>query len=273
MKLAIGRARLISRTTRETETFAFGVLHLGDHNVNCGVMKYLGSPEYESLSRDLMEAFNRTDFAEIIRLMDHHFGVSSYSLRSLFRDEQRKVLGQILEPAVAEAESFYNQIHEHHAPFLRFLADLGHPVPKPLAQASRLALTSRLRKAFSQIPFDSQFIRKCLEEANFINISLDDTTLESEFRGLLVAIAKQALDDPSDLDALETLDEAVTLAQSLPFEVNLRKTQDICYRLATEFYRIRKSMNAEDKRRTILRFVYISSILDGLGILMKPARA
>ncbi len=31
-------------------------------------------------------------FPEIIRLMDKHFGAATYSLRSLFRDEQRKVM-------------------------------------------------------------------------------------------------------------------------------------------------------------------------------------
>ena len=36
-----------------------------------------------------------TDFPETIRRMDQHFGASSYSLRSLFRDEQRKILAQI----------------------------------------------------------------------------------------------------------------------------------------------------------------------------------
>jgi hypothetical protein len=190
----------------------------------------------------------------------------------LFRDEQRKVLDEILGPVSEEAESFYTQIHEHHAPLLRFLADLDYPVPKPLVQAPVLALTARLRKAFAQVPFDSQLVRKCLEEANFTKISLDGATLEFEFRQALEAIAKRALDDTIDPAAIETLDEAVTLAQSLPFEVNLRETQNTCYRLATEFYRSRRYMNAEDRKRTAQRSEYISSILDGLGILIKPTK-
>ncbi|MGC8659510.1 MAG: DUF3536 domain-containing protein [Desulfomonilaceae bacterium] len=272
VKLAVGRARLTSRTTRETELFSFGVIHLGDHNVNCGVTKYRGDAEYEVLSRELMEVFNRADFAEIIRLMDQHFGACAYSLRSLFRDEQRKVLDQILEPALAEAESVYKQIYEHHAPFLRFLSDLVQPVPQPLLQAAVLALTGRLRKAFSQIPFDSQLVGDCLSEANFNRISLEDTALEPEFRASLITISKQALDDPENLEALETLDEAVMLAQSLPFEVNLRTTQDICYRLATEFYRSRKHIDVEDKKRASQRSELIGSILDGLGILVNPTK-
>ncbi len=273
VKLAIGRAKLTSRLTRETEMFSFGVLHLGDHNVNCGVRNYQGSPKYEFLSQEHMEAFERADFVEIVRLMDQQFGVCSYSLRSLFRDEQRKVLDQILEPALAEAESFYNQIHEHHAPLLRFLADLDYPVPKPLAQAPVRALTARLRKAFSQIPLESKLVRKCLEEANFAKVSLDDASLEFEFREALEANAKRAQDNPNDLAALDTLDEAVKLAQSLPFEVNLRETQNICYKLATEFYGIGRSMNAAERKRSTLRSAYISSILDGLGILVKSTRS
>ena len=40
------------------------------------------------LSHELRAAFDRADFAEIIRLMDQHFGKVHYTLRNLFRDEQ-----------------------------------------------------------------------------------------------------------------------------------------------------------------------------------------
>ena len=41
--------------------------------------------------------------------MDRRFGESNYSLRSLFRDEQRKVLEQILTASLGEAEALYRQ--------------------------------------------------------------------------------------------------------------------------------------------------------------------
>lgn len=272
VKLGIGRVKLTSRSTLENETYSFGVLHLGDHNVNCGITKYRGNAQYESLLREHMDAFNRTDIAEIVRLMDQHFGACSYSLRSLFRDEQRKIVDQILVQPLSEVESLYKRIHEHHAPLLRFLADLDYPIPRPLSQASVFALKANLRAGFSMVPLDSQSIQKCFEEAESARISLNDINLEIEFREVIGAIAARALDNPSDLSALQELEKAVKLAQLLPFEVNLWKTQNICYRLATEFYRINRFAHAEENHETASRSALMTSILEGLGILVKPSR-
>ena len=40
-KMAVGRVRLTSEITRESEVLDFGALHMGDHNVNGGVRKFL----------------------------------------------------------------------------------------------------------------------------------------------------------------------------------------------------------------------------------------
>ena len=181
-KLAVGRSTLTSRITLESSTLVFGVLHLGDHNINCGITEYQGEEKFEALATDLSEVFDRAEFSEIIRLMDHHFGISSYSLRSLFRDEQRRVLGLIMEPTLAEAEAGYGQIYEHHAPLIRFLGDSGVPIPVPLRTAAEYVLTVRLSRAFGEIPLDLQVIQPLLDEAGLSGISLDSDTLEFALR-------------------------------------------------------------------------------------------
>jgi len=60
------------------------------------VRSFAGQEAYETLVKELAEVFARADFAELVRVIDRGFGESTYSLRSLFRDEQRKVLRQIL---------------------------------------------------------------------------------------------------------------------------------------------------------------------------------
>ena len=57
-KLAVGRAALTSRITLESSTLVFGVLHLGDHNINCGVTEYRGEQKFEALATDLGEVFD-----------------------------------------------------------------------------------------------------------------------------------------------------------------------------------------------------------------------
>ncbi len=163
--------------------------------------------------------------------MDHHFGISSYSLRSLFRDEQRRVLSLIMEPTLAEAEAGYGQIYEHHAPLIRFLGDSGVPIPVPLRTAAEYVLTVRLSRAFGELPLDLQVIQPLLDEAGLSGISLDSDTLEFALRKNMEALSGQLMNAPADTTILRALDTAAKLATSLPFQVNLRQVQNICYKV------------------------------------------
>ena len=89
-------------------------------------------------------------FPEVIRAFDRGFGTDTYSLKSLFRDEQRNILSQILISTLDEAEAVYRQLYEHHAPLMRFLSDLKTPLPKAFRTTAEYALNSHLRRAFSE---------------------------------------------------------------------------------------------------------------------------
>lgn len=230
-KFVIGRAKVTSNITRISTRLCFGVLHLGDHNIACGTGEYQGKREYESLVKEMSEAFARADFPKTILLLGKHFGASTYSLTSLFADERSRVLDMIMGPTFREVEASYNSIYEHHAPLIRFLKGSGLPVPKSLALAAELSLNGKLRRALQGEGLESEVVRPLLEEARLAGATLDGTAL-----GLLLAVniehlAEQLLEQPEDLSRMEKLNKAAQLVRTLPFEVNLWKTQNMCYRL------------------------------------------
>src|SRR5215469_1329348 len=51
MRLVVGRARFISEITHDASSFSFGVLHLGDHNVRCGVRSFNDHEDYRGLMK------------------------------------------------------------------------------------------------------------------------------------------------------------------------------------------------------------------------------
>jgi hypothetical protein len=108
-RLAIGRVKLTSEITQESSMLSFGVLHMGDHNVNGGVQESMPDRLYQSLIGELVPPFTRADFAEVIRVTDRCFGESNYSLRSLFREEQRTVIQNILASALDRSETLYDE--------------------------------------------------------------------------------------------------------------------------------------------------------------------
>ncbi|MBV9034883.1 MAG: DUF3536 domain-containing protein, partial [Acidobacteriaceae bacterium] len=177
LRMALGQARFTSKVTQECETLTFWVVHFGDHNVAGGIQKADGEARYRDLLESISDSFARVDIPEVVRLLDRRFGERTYSLRSLFRDEQRRILRSILSSTVTEAEAAYIQIYEHHAALMRFITSLGTPMPREFSAATEYAINSLLRRACSNDELDGERIRSLLREAQASNITLDKTTL------------------------------------------------------------------------------------------------
>ena len=247
-KLALGRARVISQITRDSALLTFGVLHFGDHNINAGVREYQGVEAYQEMARELTEAFFTSDFPQVIRLMDKHFGISTYSLKSLFRDEQRKVVGRILESTLADFEAVLRQRYEYHYPLMRFLVELGNPLPMAFQSAAEFILKVDLRKAFSDT-IDVERSKVLLDEAKRWNIDVDTEGLGYLLSQTLEQMMARSLSDPNNLDMLQSLVAALELVRSLPFKVDLWKVQNLYYQmLDTEYSGLSQKTKQGDQR-------------------------
>jgi alpha-amylase/alpha-mannosidase (GH57 family) len=234
-KMAVGRVKLTSEITRESSLLSFGVLHMGDHNVSGGVRAFLDDAAYRALIEEAKEPFARADFAEVIRIMDRRFGGSNYSVRSLFRDEQRKVLDVILTSTLQEAAALYRQIYEHRAPMMRFITGLHIPLPKGFYTAAEFVLNGYLRQALEQADIDIERVNGLLETAKLEGVALDSATLEFTYRRNLERLATQLTLHPTE-NELKKLNTAAALIQKLPFPVELWTIQNAFYRLLENVY-------------------------------------
>jgi hypothetical protein len=234
-KMAVGRVKLTSEITRDSSVLSFGALHMGDHNVNGGVRTFLGDDAYRALIQEAKEPFARVDFAEVIRIMDRRFGGSNYSVRSLFRDEQRKVLDVILTSTLQEAEALYRQIYEHRAPMMRFITSLQMPLPKAFYAAAEFVLNGYLRRALERAEIDAERINSLQETAKVEGVALDSATLEFAFRRNLERMAQRLVVHPTETE-LRQLNTAVDLIERLPFSVELWAIQNAYYRIMENVY-------------------------------------
>ena len=230
-RLAVGRARITSEITRESSLLSFGVLHLGDHNLSAGVREFRGQEAYQNFAQEVTAGFERADLPEVIRLLDHYFEGLTFSLKSLFRDEQRKILNLILDSTLAEAESAYRQVYEHNAPLMRFLEDLGSPLPGVFRTTAEFVLNANLRRTMESDEIDPEKITALRDEAKRGNVKLDTSGLAYVFEQTLERIMERFLGDPNDLALLERLERVAGMVDSLPFDVNLWKTQNLYYEM------------------------------------------
>ena len=230
-KLVIGRARVTSQITRISTDLCFGVVHLGDHSISCGTGEFQGARKYEAFVKEISDAFAGADFPKTILLLGKYFGASKYSLTSLFADARRKVLDMIMEPTLREAEAAYSAIYKHHAPLIRFLKGSGTPLPKVLSVAADLYLNAELRRVLEGEGLDPEVVRPLLEEARLAGATLDAAALGLLLASNIERLAEELLRHPEDLALMEKLNKDAKLVRVLPFEVNLWKTQNICYNI------------------------------------------
>lgn len=261
-KLAIGRGTFVSDLTKESQTLCFGVLYMGNHSLNCGVREYKGTRLYQTLAREIFETFTQADFPMTLRLMDKHFGASNYSLKSLFRDERRQILKQILGSTLEEADAAYRQLYEYHAPMMRFLKDLGIPPPKVLYSAAEVTLNNSLRQAFESDEIDPELVENLLKEVKSEGISLDTDSLEYIFRRNIERMAEAFFENSTDLEKFERWKTAIDILPHLPFKVNLWRVQNIYYDLLTTVYpTVRKRTKGDDNREWIIQFKNLGDAL------------
>jgi uncharacterized protein DUF3536 len=227
LKLVTGRARFTSRITEESSALGFGVLNFGDHNVSGGVREFTDQAGFVRVTSALSEAFGRGDTAEVLQLLDSGFEHNLYSLKSLFRDDQHKILQIILQSTLAQAESVIRQQYGEYAPLMRFLADLRVEQPKLFRTLAESALNSELQQALKA--GEREHARKLIAAAKEVNIALDGAAHEFVVRKQLEESARSFAADPHSLEKLQALETAVSFAQQLPFSLTLLEVQNLCF--------------------------------------------
>jgi alpha-amylase/alpha-mannosidase (GH57 family) len=266
-RLALGTIRLTSHITRESATFHYGALHLGEVDLTGGLREVPPPEELEAIKSDLRASMERADTPGTIRLLDTHFGTLTFSIKSLFRDEQRQILELLCDATLAEAEAAFRQIHDRYDPLMRLHAALGIPLPKVLQLAAELDLNLQLRRLLPYANLPVTQIEALVKEAKHERVALDETTLLA-FKETLERLARRFAEVPEDLGALEQFEAAAALVKSMEIGVDIREPQNIYYRLLQTVHPAMAARAAEgdaEARQWIQHFAAVGELLGVAG--------
>ena len=268
-KLAVGRMRIRSEQVGEAATFMFGVLHMGDHNVVAGVRDYRSEGRYQAAMKELEEAYEKVEMRDLVRTMDKHFGLSAYSLRSLFHDERRKVLEMILKSARDNAEASFRQLYERDAPLMRFLLELGIAPPKAFQATAEFLINIDLRNTLAQDEPDVARLEWLMTDAKRYKVALDQLALVFAFRNTLERLMKRLMLKHSDVALIAKIIALVAMARRMPSQVDLWKVQNDFHTILTnvyQTYRTRESQGEAPAQEWVRQFTALG---DQLGVRVR----
>jgi hypothetical protein len=244
-QMVLGRAHVFSTVTRETATTTYALLYFGDHHVHGGYRTSGAPAAYDALVKDLRTPFLDRDFPTVIRRIDGHFPNNTFSFKSLFSDTQRRILDKILESTLTEAETAYRELYRHHAPLMRFMSDLGLPLPEAFKTTAEYVLNTDLRRTLSREKLDMKRVSDLLEEVQSAKVMLDTKGVAFAMERSMERVARRLLAHPDNDQLLSLLEGLATTARALAFDVDVWQVQNIYFDLMKQHYPRFRELAAE----------------------------
>ncbi|GMT41886.1 MAG: glycoside hydrolase [bacterium] len=249
--LMVGRLRLQSSSTLETQELVFCLLHFGGHDVNCALHPFLSTDIYERIRDELLDCFRKHSMPDMIHAVEEHFGHKYYTIKALFRDERKKVVEQLLTDRISRFGEAYQSLFEENSKLMDFFADVNVPMPEEFMIAAKYVFEKRLNTLFLNVNGDGDGYAKnmghIMDEAAKWKIKLSykkvEKNIDSFLKNLLTKVSAE-LDDNSAMVVVETLRRI----KHRGMNTNLWEMQNMLYPLfrsvynpTNEFYRLEVS--------------------------------
>jgi alpha-amylase/alpha-mannosidase (GH57 family) len=239
-RLIVNRATISSQTTLDEATFSCAAIWLGDHNVTCGARSDMHKKAFTSMRDNLVECFNKGQINEIIVWLSKYFGQNNYSLKDLFRDDQRYVLDYIVADGQKKAKDLYDIIYHDNSAMLRFMKENRIPSPRPLLSAAEIVLNIEIEQQLESKETDLEHLRQLLNEVKHLSVTLDSTMLGFQASQKIAYELGKLAAEPGNLEVLNTSVALIRMVEELPVELNLWESQNIVFKISRNQYQTLK---------------------------------
>jgi alpha-amylase/alpha-mannosidase (GH57 family) len=242
--LAVGRLRARSRRTWNQAEARFVVLHFGGLDFHAVLSQEPESDpdSFESFKAELMETYRSGSLADVTNLSARRFPGRAHRLDDLFRDEQRRIIGIILEDRFADYRRSFERLANQDEEMLNRLGQLSYPIPKPLHAAASTVLDTCLRDEIARLvrgeAASVDAIERLCERGRAWGYQPERDLLEKTLSESLLQTLEELHAD-ADLTAITSRAEQLLAAATLlGLEPNLWQVQN---RLLNAFTRLTES--------------------------------
>ncbi|OHB49402.1 MAG: hypothetical protein A2Y10_19420 [Planctomycetes bacterium GWF2_41_51] len=227
--LAVGRASIQSNIVLEKHCVDFAVLHFGDHNLICSVNARCEDKEFDKMKEGLKTAFSKGDTTEVMRIMSIFFQGHNYSLWHLFRDQQRRVLNQLLSSTWNEIEATFRHIYEHNFTIMQIMRGIHMPLPSALCAPAEFVINKDLCNEIRYQEIDLPQLRKLADQVTKLSLRIDTSTLGYETSHKINYLMGKLENSPDDIKLIDKISNVLGILLEIVPELNLQTAQNILF--------------------------------------------
>lgn len=226
--VAIGRLHVRSRQIWNEAQTTFVVIHYGGLDFHAVLRESQPIEMYEGFKRRLLETFRAGSLADVTSLVAVEFPGKAHRLDDLFRDEQRRVIGIVLQDRFADYQRAFELLANQDEDLLNRLGRLRYPIPKPLMAAASAYLDGHLHAEVARLEAGGSLetIRALIDRGRAWNYAPETErlgkTLAEALRNTLGGIGPEA-----DLAAVTArADQMLDAAHLLGLKLDLWQAQN-----------------------------------------------
>ena len=235
LRLVVGRAMVRSKVTWEQSYICFAVLHLGDHNFIGGV-DYLDPDEFAKMRTLMMSAFLESDIPSVIGVLKDYFKYHNYSLWHLFKEEQQKILNQVLSSTMDDIETSFRQIYDHHYPLMQIKNEISLPLPRMLMTVVEFVLNRDISAVLESEDVDIKRFKQLVEEMKRWSFKRDQANFSFLASKRISSLMKRLSDNPDNIHLLEKIIIILEFLAQLNLDLDLWKVQNIYFSMGRKIY-------------------------------------
>ncbi|MBK6939052.1 MAG: DUF3536 domain-containing protein [Planctomycetes bacterium] len=229
--LVVTRVDVRSTQTGESGAFEAVAAHLGDLSLVASARPATDATTFDAWARELAAGLHRGEPVRLAAAIEAASRRGAFTLRTLWHDERTHVLRHVLRAALGDVDTAYRRILESAAPLVRFLEEVGEPLPTELEPAMHFALQRELDQTLAAPEPDLEHLARCFAEAKRERKDAAADANAMRMEDLLRRAARAFAARPDERVALARLARLLDVALEAPFGVDVSAVQEIVFRI------------------------------------------
>lgn len=267
--LATGRVLIQSNIIKEQQSVDFVTLHMGGHNLFTALTGPLPDKEFQQIQQDLEDAFYKGDTNGVLRQINMRFGGNNYSIWHLFKDEQRRLVYELLSDTWEEIERSFRHIYQQNYSIMLMLRNMNMNLPKALSAPAEFILNHDLCEVIQAEEMNIDRLKELTDEAARLSLQLDKTTLTYEASAKINRLMEIFEQFRGNTKILSVIEGALNILKEIVPNMDLQLAQKLFFTIGKEKYpEMKEKTEAQDEEAA--KWVELFELVAGhLGLVIE----
>jgi alpha-amylase/alpha-mannosidase (GH57 family) len=236
LKLAVGKTKINSIITHSEKIFYFAVIYLGQNHFLGNSAAEMDEAEFNEMKDEITDAFSKSRVADVIGIMQTYFGPEKFSLWSLLKDEQRKILYQILQKDINQAEDSYKKIYNRNYNIMTVLKNAELPVPQLLTANVQTVINNEIKNFFKGNILYPARLEKLAKEVTKWDVKLYKDEIAFAASQRLLGLINELHSRYADLRFIQMINRVFNTLHAMQIDLPLLRIQNEFFKIASSLF-------------------------------------